>query len=47
MSQSIDIDAFVKRFDVIKTIGQGTFGKVELIKDRNNKDYFALKKIDC
>lgn len=38
MSQSIDLDAFVKRFDVIKTIGQGTFGKVELIKDRVTKE---------
>ncbi|KAF7682510.1 cAMP-dependent protein kinase catalytic subunit PRKX [Astathelohania contejeani] len=36
----------IEDFEIIEVIGVGTFGKVELVKLKNTKKYFALKTMD-
>ena len=37
--------ASIEDFKIIKILGRGTFGKVYLVKYKNNNDYYAMKSI--
>ena len=33
-------------FDLLKTLGTGSFGRVMLVQHKGTKDYFAMKILD-
>ena len=35
----------VDHFDIIKVIGRGSFGKVYLVRKKDNSKYFAMKTL--
>ena len=44
MTDIVDINV-LKRYEIIKKIGQGAYGQVWRAKDKRNGDNIALKKI--
>ena len=38
--------ASLEDFDLLKTLGTGSFGRVMLVQHKGTKDYFAMKILD-